>query len=59
MLVIQEDCCLSPGAELYDTFVYLFDVTDGIIVVHPMHHVVLKFGPKAHLATLSDRLVAM
>jgi len=53
-----EDWSLALGAEFYDNLAFLFDVTDGIIV-HLMHHVVLKVGPKAHLATLSERLVAM
>ena len=53
MLVILEDWFPSFGAEFYDTLAYLFDVTNRIIV-HPMHHVVLKFGPETDLATLSE-----
>ena len=58
MLVILEDWFLTPGAKFYDMLAYLFDVADGIIV-HPMDHIVLKVSPNAHLASLSDRLVAM
>ena len=54
VLVILVDLFLSFSAELYDTLAYFFDVTDEIIV-HPMHHVVLKVGLEAHLATLSER----
>ena len=53
MLVILEDWYPSFGAEFYDTLAYLFDVANGIIV-HPMHHVVLKFGTETNLVTLSE-----
>ena len=40
-------------AEFYETLAYLFDVTYRIIV-HPMHHVVLKICTEADLTTLSE-----
>ena len=47
-LVILEDWLLSFSAEFYDTLAYLFDVTDEIIV-HPMHHIVVKVRPETHI----------
>ena len=53
VLIVLEDWFLTFCAEFYDTWTYLFDVSDGIIL-HPMHHVVLEVGTEAYLTTDSE-----